>query len=66
MLFSGDLRQNLDPFETRSDTEIWSALEHAHLKTFVSGLNEGLDYTVAEGGDNLRFAFNRYWRALGI
>lgn len=35
VLFSGSLRINLDPFENHSDEEIWRALEHAHLKTFV-------------------------------
>lgn len=28
---------NLDPFDTHSDDEVWQALEHAHLKTFVTG-----------------------------
>lgn len=37
VLFSGTLRINLDPFENHTDEEVWRALEHAHLKTFVSG-----------------------------
>ena len=53
MLFSGDLRLNLDPFETYTDDEIWQALRSAHLSTFVSGLKEGLHHTIAEGGENL-------------
>ncbi|BFZ17907.1 hypothetical protein BsWGS_20945 [Bradybaena similaris] len=53
VLFSGSLRMNLDPFETHTDGEIWSALEHAHLKSFVSGLSEGLQHECSEGGENL-------------
>ena len=45
---------NLDPFDDHTDEEIWSALEHAHLKTFISGLDDQLQFQVSEGGDNLR------------
>ena len=45
---------NLDPFDTHTDQEVWSALESAHLSTFVSGLEKGLQHEVAEGGENLR------------
>ena len=54
ILFSGSLRMNLDPFNNYSDEEIWKALELAHLKSFVDGLQAGLSYEVTEGGDNLR------------
>lgn len=54
MLFSGTLRMNLDPFNLYEDEKIWSALEHSHLKGFVSGLNAGLQHEVSEGGENLR------------
>lgn len=53
VLFSGSLRLNLDPFEQKSDEEVWRALELAHLKSFVSGLPTGLDHEVTEGGENL-------------
>ncbi|TEA38280.1 hypothetical protein DBR06_SOUSAS110135 [Sousa chinensis] len=53
ILFSGSLRMNLDPFNNYSDEEIWKALELAHLKSFVDGLQAGLSYEVTEGGDNL-------------
>uniref|UniRef100_A0A8C0T271 Multidrug resistance-associated protein 1 n=1 Tax=Canis lupus familiaris TaxID=9615 RepID=A0A8C0T271_CANLF len=53
ILFSGSLRMNLDPFNHYSDEEIWKALELAHLKTFVAGLQLGLSHEVAEAGDNL-------------
>ena len=54
ILFSASLRFNLDPFEKHTDEEIWSALEVAGLKSFVSGLDNTLNYAVAEGGENLR------------
>uniref|UniRef100_A0A3B4B9M5 ATP-binding cassette, sub-family C (CFTR/MRP), member 2 n=1 Tax=Periophthalmus magnuspinnatus TaxID=409849 RepID=A0A3B4B9M5_9GOBI len=53
VLFSGSLRMNLDPFNKFSDEEIWKVLELSHLKSFVFGLEEGLQYEVAEGGENL-------------
>ena len=54
VLFSGDLRMNLDPFDEYSDDAVWQSLEHAHLKTFVSGLPKGLQHECTEGGENLR------------
>ena len=54
MLFSGTLRQNLDPFDQYSDDQVWTALEHSHLKTFVKGLAAGLQHEISEGGSNLR------------
>jgi ABC-type multidrug transport system fused ATPase/permease subunit len=53
VLFSGDLRLNLDPFKHYSDDSIWQALRSAHLSTFVSTLKEGLHHPIAEGGENL-------------
>ena len=54
VLFSGTLRMNLDPFTQYRDDELWRALESAHLRNFVASLNEQLEYTIAEGGENLR------------
>ena len=42
-----------DPFGNYSDGEVWSALEHAHLKTYVTNMPGGLDFEVSEGGENL-------------
>ncbi|XP_072760187.1 multidrug resistance-associated protein 1 isoform X6 [Anoplolepis gracilipes] len=53
VLFSGTLRMNLDPFDGHTDEEIWRALEHAHLKSFVKNLPNGLSHEVTEGGENL-------------
>ena len=54
VLFSGTLRVNLDPFESYSDERVWDALEHAHLKSFVQGLDKGLQFECSEGGENIR------------
>ncbi|XP_063479790.1 multidrug resistance-associated protein 1 isoform X7 [Symphalangus syndactylus] len=53
VLFSGSLRMNLDPFSQYSDEEVWTSLELAHLKDFVSALPDKLDHECAEGGENL-------------
>lgn len=53
VLFSGSLRLNIDPFNHFADHDIWMALEHSHLKSYVKGLPEGLDYKIQEGGENL-------------
>ncbi|XP_077843258.1 multidrug resistance-associated protein 1 isoform X7 [Macaca mulatta] len=53
VLFSGSLRMNLDPFSQYSDEEVWTSLELAHLKGFVSALPDKLDHECAEGGENL-------------
>ncbi|XP_067674526.1 multidrug resistance-associated protein 1-like [Haliotis asinina] len=53
VIFSGTLRMNLDPFDSHIDEDLWQALEHAHLKTFVSELPSQLEYECGEGGQNL-------------
>ncbi|CAL1542108.1 unnamed protein product [Lymnaea stagnalis] len=53
VLFAGSLRMNLDPFQEITDDELWTALEHSHLKTFVESLPQQLDHEVGEGGENL-------------
>ncbi|XP_077258461.1 multidrug-Resistance like Protein 1 isoform X5 [Temnothorax americanus] len=53
VLFSGTLRINLDPFDCHSDEEIWRALEHAHLKSFIENLPNALLHEVSESGENL-------------
>ena len=64
MLFSGTLRVNLDPFESYTDQEVWTALESSHLKTFVSSLAEKLQYPISEGGENLRYITLDVWYIL--
>ncbi|KAG0204740.1 hypothetical protein BGX28_003401 [Mortierella sp. GBA30] len=51
-LFAGTLRSNLDPFNESSDTDLWQALERAHLKDHVSTLTGGLSFEVSQNGEN--------------
>ena len=51
-LFSGLLRENLDPFDEYSDAVLWSALEEVELKQAVEELPAGLSHRVSEGGSN--------------
>lgn len=53
MLFSGSLRMNLDPFAQKSDEEVYAVLRKVHLSDAVSTWGRGLDYEIAEKGDNL-------------
>ncbi|KAF1329526.1 Abc transporter c family member 2, partial [Globisporangium splendens] len=53
VLYSGSLRENLDPFSEYSDDEIWSILQQVHLSDSVTKWGAGLDFVVSEGGDNL-------------
>ncbi|KAJ1886827.1 hypothetical protein LPJ66_009436 [Kickxella alabastrina] len=52
VLFAGTVRENLDPFNSHSDQEIWRALEHAHLADVVHAKDEALEFVVMQGGDN--------------
>ncbi|XP_041482839.1 multidrug resistance-associated protein 5-like isoform X2 [Lytechinus variegatus] len=52
VLFIGTVRYNLDPFNERSDKELWEALEQAYMKDKISVLDHQLEAPVTEGGDN--------------
>ena len=51
-LFPGTLRKNLDPFDKKSDDELWDCLELVHLKHFVKGLDEQLNHKITGKGVN--------------
>ncbi|XP_035829554.1 multidrug resistance-associated protein 1-like, partial [Aplysia californica] len=53
VIFGGTLGMNLDPLGEKSAVELWEALEHSHLKTFVQSLPDKLDHECGEGGKNL-------------
>eukprot|EP00188_Purpureofilum_apyrenoidigerum_P005889 Plantae.Rhodophyta-Purpureofilum_apyrenoidigerum.ctg822.p1 GENE.Plantae.Rhodophyta-Purpureofilum_apyrenoidigerum.ctg822~~Plantae.Rhodophyta-Purpureofilum_apyrenoidigerum.ctg822.p1 ORF type:complete len:575 (+),score=70.86 Plantae.Rhodophyta-Purpureofilum_apyrenoidigerum.ctg822:62-1726(+) len=52
VVFSGTIRFNVDPFNQKSDAEIWDALELVQMKNVITRLEGGLDAVVAEGGEN--------------
>ncbi|KAG1687448.1 Canalicular multispecific organic anion transporter 1 [Nymphon striatum] len=52
-IFSGTLKQNIDPFEEYDELDIWRALKQSHMKSFVSSLKDGLQFQVCEDGTNL-------------
>lgn len=53
VLFSGTVRRNLDPFDEKTDAELWTVLKKVHLADTVSAWGHGLEYQVTEKGDNL-------------
>ncbi|KAF9094978.1 hypothetical protein BGX27_001331, partial [Mortierella sp. AM989] len=53
VLFSGTIRSNLDPFEKRTDQELWEVLERSDLKNYVASCEGGLESQVSEFGENL-------------
>eukprot|EP00127_Corallochytrium_limacisporum_P007530 Clim_evm52s253 gene=Clim_evmTU52s253 len=52
-LFTGTVRENVDPTKAYSDAAIWRALESAHLKLYIESRPGGLESEVSESGDNL-------------
>lgn len=52
ILFSGSMRNNLDPFHEKKDDELWNALEQVELKPVISSLAGGLDCKMSDGGSN--------------
>ncbi|CAK9810065.1 ATP-binding cassette sub-family C member 9 [Anthophora plagiata] len=52
IMFSGTIRENLDPLSEHEDRDLWDALEVAQIKNVVASHSEGLDFEVKEGGEN--------------
>ncbi|XP_077281722.1 sulfonylurea receptor [Temnothorax americanus] len=52
IMFSGTIRENLDPFSEHEDQEIWRALELSQIKDVIASYPEGLNLEVREGGEN--------------
>jgi len=48
VLFSGTIRNNLDPYGEYSDKDLWDALEEVEMKKLVGNLN----ISISEGGSN--------------
>jgi ABC-type multidrug transport system fused ATPase/permease subunit len=53
VLFSGNVRYNLDPFGLYDDIMLWDALDRSNLKQKISEMSGGLEAEITEGGDNL-------------
>jgi ATP-binding cassette subfamily C (CFTR/MRP) protein 1 len=53
VLFKGTIRQNLDPFGTVSDTELWVALDACAMSAKIKENAHGLLTPVSERGENL-------------
>lgn len=53
LLFSGTLRQNLDPHNRYTDGRLWKALRAMHLDALVESWPSGLDHNVSEDGGYL-------------
>jgi len=51
-LFTGTVRFNLDPFEERTDHELWMALKMVRLKDYIAALPGCLSEYIEEGGTN--------------
>lgn len=52
-LFSGTIRDNIDPFNKYTDEEIWQALRQCNLFDAVMEMPGELDAPVSEYGENL-------------
>ncbi|XP_035890492.1 uncharacterized protein LOC118502378 [Anopheles stephensi] len=52
ILFSGTVRENLDPFKQHGDDTLWNALEYVELKEVVRGMEGTLDAKMSDGGAN--------------
>ncbi len=53
VLFTGSMRDNLDPFREHPDAAVWAALRRAHLAPVVEASPAGLDMILSEGGSPL-------------
>lgn len=54
MLFTGTIAENMRfGNELATDEEIWRALDVAQAREFIATHEEGLDYHIAQGGQNL-------------
>ncbi|KAJ2807528.1 hypothetical protein H4R20_001248 [Coemansia guatemalensis] len=52
VLFAGTVRENLDPFGSYNDQDIWRALEQAHLADYIRSKDERLEFMVTQSGGN--------------
>ncbi|XP_077987383.1 ATP-binding cassette sub-family C member 4-like [Glandiceps talaboti] len=53
VMFTGTLRENLDPFTEHQDSDLWMALDQVQLSSAIDELPGGLETEIAESGTNL-------------
>ncbi|KAI1287408.1 ATP-binding cassette sub-family C member 4 [Halotydeus destructor] len=53
ILFTGTVRRNIDPFDEKSDHELWTVLQQVQLKDAINDMPEKLNAPISEGGGNL-------------
>lgn len=53
VLFSGTIRNNLDPFNQYPDDKLWESLQESNLAVAVQSMPGNLDANITEGGSNL-------------
>ncbi|XDB55923.1 hypothetical protein AB1E18_009385 [Capra hircus] len=53
VLFTGTMRENLDPFNEHTDNELWNALREVQLKESIEGLPAKMNTKLSESGLNL-------------
>ena len=47
-LMSSSIRENLDPFEHHSDSQIWEVLQEVRLKEYIESLKDGLNTVITD------------------
>jgi len=55
VLYTGTIRNNLDPFSVYTDSEVWVCLRAVQLADFVFKGGVGLDFFIRADGDNISF-----------
>ncbi|KAG9291847.1 hypothetical protein G9A89_012132 [Geosiphon pyriformis] len=55
VIFAGTIRSNLDPFNLRTDEQIWESLKAVHLTDKVKSMPEKLNTVVQENGKNFSY-----------
>ena len=66
VLFSGTLRENLDPLSMHTDAQLHESLALAHLSGLLETIKDGLDHDVGESGESLRFGFITFAKYLPL
>lgn len=61
ILFSGTIRRNLDPFNEKSDEELWDAIDKVQLKTKIQSFPSKLDSSVSECGSDFSVGYGYFY-----